>query len=455
MRLHSRSLAGAALLAAAFPFGQASAQGLAAVGPVDPNHGFPTSYEDNNGLSLDLCLSNNGLCLLETIVQLTNPNQPFPQNYGGTFPDEAFWWACEADMDTNNGGGALLVLAIEAAFANEVVAAGDQVTFARVRIRVDNLIAGATYTVTTPVGVFTFVAANAGARGINFTEDVGLVPGVFTGALNGSIGPFLTWDSDLPIFDIDGNEYIGNPNIPHTITGSPIGRNVFRIQGPSIGGPGVNSIQTDLFAVMGMKSAPVAPPAAPVAAFNSAPNSGNAPLNVSFTDASTGEVTSWAWSFGDGASSTLQNPSHSYAAGTYTVALTATGPGGSNTLTKPNLIVVGDVPPPGGQLTLANPVPGTAGVSNSLVITGATPGRTVGIYTGMVAGASIVNLGNCGGIPIGLGRPFRLLGRANANGAGVATILTTPPNGAAGKTFRFQAVEPFSCRVSNIVVDQL
>src|SRR6185503_8546210 len=244
----------AAAFALALLSSPALAQGLAAVGPNDPNHGFPSWYEDDNGLRLDLCLNNSGLCLVDTIVQLTNPNQPFPQNFGGTFPDEAFWAVCEADMETNNGGGALLVIALEAAFANDVVASGDQVTFARVRIRVDNLIAGQTYNVTTPVGVFTFVAANAGQRGINFTEDVGLIPGVFTGALNGSIGPFLTWDSDLPIFDIDGNEYIGNPNVPHTITGSPNGTNFFRIQGPSIGGPGVNSIRTDLFAVMGLKS---------------------------------------------------------------------------------------------------------------------------------------------------------------------------------------------------------
>jgi len=453
MRRLPRFLAASALAAAALTPSQASAQ-LAAVGPVDPNHGFPTWYEDDDGLRLDFCINNNGLCLLETIVQLANPNQPFPANYGGTFPDEAFWWACEADMDTNNGGGALLVLAMEAAFANEVVAAGDQVSFARLRIRVDNLIQGQNYTVTTPFGVFNFVAANPGQRGINFTNDVGLVPGVFTGALNGDIGPFLTWDDDLPIFDIEGNEYIGNPNIPHTITGSPNGTNVFRIQGPSIGGPGVNSIQTDLFAVMGMKSNAVTPPEGPVANFNSAPNSGTAPLNVSFTDQSTGTITSRLWAFGDGATSGATNPSHSYAAGTYSVSLTVNGPDGTNTLTKNNLIVV-TPPNPGNQLTLANPVPGTAGVSNSYVVTGATPGAMVGVYTGLSLGATVVNLGNCGGIPVGIANPKRLIGKARANGAGVATILATPPASAAGRTFRFQAIEPSSCRVSNLLSDQL
>ena len=44
---------------------------------------------------------------------------------------------------------------------------------------------------------------------------------------------------------------------------------------------------------------------------------------VQFTDESTGNVNSWQWSFGDGATTTTKNPSHKYAsAGTYTVKLT-------------------------------------------------------------------------------------------------------------------------------------
>ena len=51
--------------------------------------------------------------------------------------------------------------------------------------------------------------------------------------------------------------------------------------------------------------------------------------------------TSWAWSFGDGNTSTLQNPSHTYVtAGTYTVTLTATNTGGSNTVSNAGYITV-------------------------------------------------------------------------------------------------------------------
>lgn len=75
----------------------------------------------------------------------------------------------------------------------------------------------------------------------------------------------------------------------------------------------------------------------PVAEFIGAPVSGTAPLAVTFTDQSTGTVESWAWDFGDGQTSTSQNPTHVFAAaGTYTVALTVTGPGGAASRTRVN-----------------------------------------------------------------------------------------------------------------------
>jgi len=81
---------------------------------------------------------------------------------------------------------------------------------------------------------------------------------------------------------------------------------------------------------------------APTANFTAHPMSGPVPLTVNFTDQSTGSITSWEWAFGDdNATSTEQNPSHIYNdPGTYTVALTVTGPGGSDTETKIDYITV-------------------------------------------------------------------------------------------------------------------
>ncbi|NQU49115.1 MAG: PKD domain-containing protein [Planctomycetes bacterium] len=81
----------------------------------------------------------------------------------------------------------------------------------------------------------------------------------------------------------------------------------------------------------------------PTAAFSGTPTSGTAPLDVSFTDASTGSPTSWAWDFGDGTTSTQQNPSHTYTAvGTHTVSLTVTNAYGNDMDEKVDHVTVTD-----------------------------------------------------------------------------------------------------------------
>ncbi|PKG32387.1 PKD domain-containing protein, partial [Methanoregula sp.] len=66
---------------------------------------------------------------------------------------------------------------------------------------------------------------------------------------------------------------------------------------------------------------------------------GGAPMAVAFTDKSTNAPTGWKWDFGDGASSTEQNPTHTYTTlGIYSVTLTASNKDGSDTTTKVNYI---------------------------------------------------------------------------------------------------------------------
>ena len=80
----------------------------------------------------------------------------------------------------------------------------------------------------------------------------------------------------------------------------------------------------------------------PVSAdFSASPRQGSAPLEVIFTNQSTGDYTASLWDFGDEMTSTLDSPMHTYAvAGVYTVSLTVSGPGGTDTLTRTNYITV-------------------------------------------------------------------------------------------------------------------
>jgi PKD repeat protein len=88
----------------------------------------------------------------------------------------------------------------------------------------------------------------------------------------------------------------------------------------------------------------------PVADFTSNTTSGDAPLSVNFSDLSTNAPTSWSWTFGDGGSSTTQNPGYTYTtAGTYTVSLTATNAFGSDAKTVNGYITVTE-PPVGGTV---------------------------------------------------------------------------------------------------------
>ena len=79
----------------------------------------------------------------------------------------------------------------------------------------------------------------------------------------------------------------------------------------------------------------------PIAGFTGNPTNGAATLVVSFTDASSGTVTGRLWTFGDGGTSTMASPSHSYTnAGAFPVSLTVLGPLGSNTLLRSSYITV-------------------------------------------------------------------------------------------------------------------
>jgi hypothetical protein len=94
----------------------------------------------------------------------------------------------------------------------------------------------------------------------------------------------------------------------------------------------------------------------PVADFICSPLSGYAPLTVQCTDKSAYNPTSWAWDFGDGSQTTVQNPSNLYKnPGIYSVSLKVTNSTGTDTETKLNYITVLTCPNPPARI--AGPTP--------------------------------------------------------------------------------------------------
>ncbi|WP_349618496.1 Ig-like domain-containing protein [Azotobacter salinestris] len=240
---------------------------LAAVdpGPYTPaTGGFPQWYQDDTGLSLELCQSKAVsptvpgtpdapayLCTLLPEPGVYDDSQPmvFPDNW----PPELFWFLAETDIPDNGSGFELevYVAAVEAAFAQEQPRDGDQQSFARIRIRASVPVAG-TYTITHPYGVETVQVGTAGRRAINITRDIGIgAPGDFSGALQGDIGPFLSRADGTRITAINpetgqSETFIGDPNVPTAVTGGLSGNNFVRIEGP-----GGRVIQTDQFTLSG------------------------------------------------------------------------------------------------------------------------------------------------------------------------------------------------------------
>ncbi len=105
----------------------------------------------------------------------------------------------------------------------------------------------------------------------------------------------------------------------------------------------------------------------PVANFSASTVSGPAPLALNFINTSTGTITSHAWTFGDGTTSTVANPTKVYSIpGTFTVGLTVTGPGGSNNKIKPNYITITastDTTPPSAPGTPTATATGSTAIS--------------------------------------------------------------------------------------------
>ncbi|MFZ5568882.1 MAG: PKD domain-containing protein [Thermodesulfobacteriota bacterium] len=121
----------------------------------------------------------------------------------------------------------------------------------------------------------------------------------------------------------------------------------------------------------------------PAADFSADRTTGVAPATIQFTDQSEGGIpTEWLWDFGDGQTSTEQNPAHVYEQeGVYTVSLTATNGFGNDTAVKTAYITItagtGGDP---GEVIIDNGDNGTSFTGTWLVSTAVDPYGVDSVY---------------------------------------------------------------------------
>jgi len=187
---------------------------------------------------------------------------------------------------------------------------------------------GGTDILTRPNYITTYEAANADFT-TNITEGIAPLTVVFTNTSTGDYDT-CTWDFG----DGATNNTCDNPTHEYASDGA------YTVTLTVSGQGGINTLTRPRYITI---YDPVE------AEFNATPTSGPSPLEVNFTNLSTGDYDTCRWDFGDGEDeTTCGNPTHKYAqeAGTaifpfdgiYTVTLAISGRGGINTLTRTHYI---------------------------------------------------------------------------------------------------------------------
>jgi hypothetical protein len=189
---------------------------LAAAGPIDGVTKFPQWFEDHRGVRLELVARPDPMA--PAIGDIPEPGSPVvhPTN----FPEESFYFMAEARLQVaGNGtiGRARVIMALEAAFGGdeepETSTGGPNpgVVFARLRVRMEDVVPGETYVVRHPYGETRPLIADERGR-VAYTCDLGVSENDLTRVLvSGEIAPFLAWTAPLP------NGYIGDGVTEHAV----------------------------------------------------------------------------------------------------------------------------------------------------------------------------------------------------------------------------------------------
>lgn len=243
-------LLAAVVVVAVAGIGRNAFAGLAARGATDVSHGnYPIWYQDSNGLALEHCIVDGAQCLNAPEAR---PNPAAPLNITSVppnWPAEMFFWTAVSSAGwTINGDLALAVLALESSFSIGQPQDGDQVVFARVRVKLLNPPLTGTYTFQHPWGQFNF-DCTAGVVCVS-TRDVGLAPLQFDLALGGDVGPFLRPSvseggaASAPVAGV-GGLYISDAVTEGFVTGGSVRNRVVVID------PLGNQFAQNRFSVMG------------------------------------------------------------------------------------------------------------------------------------------------------------------------------------------------------------
>ncbi len=224
--------------------------------------------------------------------------------------------------------------------------------------------------------------------------DVGTASGPavpdFSGAPTRGLAPLTVQFTDLSSGAIDAWSWNFGDGIG-SISASP--NHTFNTPGfytvsLTVSGPGGTGTETKQSYIEVIE-----PGTGPVADFVADPLQGPAPLRVSFSDYSTGEITGRVWNFGDGdvIIETTEFAALFPEPGYYDVALTVTGVGGSDALRKEDYIVVlnpdGTLPPnPDDTIGIGTCTCGVVGIGD---LKNSPPGAA----RANVAGVALVGLG--------------------------------------------------------------
>jgi PKD repeat protein len=241
-----------------------------------------------------------------------------------------------------------------------------------------------------------FGDGNSASAGTNVTAHTYTTPGTYSvtevvtgpgGSATNSLASYITVLTPPPVASFTGTPTNGVAALPVTFTDTSTGAitNWYWIFGDGSSTNAATNVMAYTYTTPGIYSVTevvtgpggsatnslagyitvLTPP--PVASFAGAPTTGMAALAVTFTDTSTGAITNWYWTFGDGnsANSVTNVTAHTYTTpGIYSVTEIVTGPGGSATNSLASYITV---------LTEALPAIQFSQSAGSLVLSWATP----------------------------------------------------------------------------------